>query len=92
VLAALVKAGEEGRIPFEVIFLPVEPEGVAVAEQIRESDLLDGPLPVLVFMSPDESRCKELFRFSPCAFLQQPLSGPDLAEALRRVVKAARRP
>jgi CheY-like chemotaxis protein len=90
-LAAIAKAGEEGIVPFEIVFLPVEPEGVAVAEQIRESDLSPGPLPVLVFTAPDESRCKELFRFQPCAFLRQPPAGPDAAKALQVALKASRR-
>jgi DNA-binding LytR/AlgR family response regulator len=88
-LAAFEKVGEEQRIPFGIIFLPVEPEGIAVAEQIRGPTLSLDDLPILVFMAPDESRCKELFRFQPCAFLQQPPSEPDVTKTLRWVVKAA---
>jgi hypothetical protein len=43
--------------------------------------------PLLVFMSADDSCCKDLFRFQPCGFLSKPLAEAGLTDMLRRISK-----
>jgi CheY-like chemotaxis protein len=80
------KAGDPWRIPFDIIFLALDTVNLAAAEHIRA----EYETPLLVFMSADDSCCKDLFDFQPCAFLSKPLAEADLTEVLRQISQRCR--
>jgi two-component SAPR family response regulator len=80
------KAADPWLIPFDVIFLALDTVDLAAVERIRA----EYETPLLVFMSADDSCCKDLFDFQPCAFLGKPLAEADVTEVLRRISKRYR--